>query len=113
MKGFRSIDGVQRLLAAFGGTSPHFRPRCPRFQSLCLPGEITTRFTTGNEEDGLGGSARGCSALPARPGTLAHRPLTEDAVVQASRVLSETNWENMLTDRRKTQAGRQFSHDHW
>ncbi|WP_425578068.1 IS6 family transposase [Streptomyces atrovirens] len=27
MKGFRSVDGTQRFLAAFSGTSPHFRPR--------------------------------------------------------------------------------------
>lgn len=52
-KGFRSIGGAQRFLAAFSGISPHFRPRRHRLSAEQYRHEMTTRFTTRNEVVGL------------------------------------------------------------
>ena len=53
MKGFRSIGGAPRFLAAFSGISPHFRPRRHRLSAEQYRHEMTTRFTTWNEVVGL------------------------------------------------------------
>ncbi|MFE9922738.1 IS6 family transposase [Streptomyces sp. NPDC005774] len=44
MKGFRSVGGAQRFLAAFGGISPHFRPRRHLMTTLDYRAETTVRF---------------------------------------------------------------------
>ncbi|PWI05972.1 IS6 family transposase [Streptomyces sp. NWU339] len=44
MKGFRSIGGAQRFLAAFSGISPHFRPRRHRMTAPGYRTEMTVRF---------------------------------------------------------------------
>ncbi|MEU6889997.1 IS6 family transposase [Streptomyces viridosporus] len=46
MKGFRSVGGAQRFLAAFSGTSPHFRPRRHR---------MTARFVIWDQITGAAG----------------------------------------------------------
>nr|WP_308406971.1 IS6 family transposase [Streptomyces sp. AC555_RSS877] len=46
MKGFRSVGGAQRFLAAFSGISPHFRPRRHRFTAHDYRTEMHHRFTT-------------------------------------------------------------------
>ncbi|WP_443080228.1 IS6 family transposase [Streptomyces sp. P9-A2] len=44
MKGFRSVGGAQRFLAAFSGISPHFRPRRHRMTAPAHRTEMTVRF---------------------------------------------------------------------
>ncbi|WP_326756810.1 IS6 family transposase [Streptomyces hirsutus] len=44
MKGFRSVGGAQRFLAAFSGVSPHFRPRRHPMTATEHRTEMTTRF---------------------------------------------------------------------
>ncbi len=44
MKGFRSAGGAQRFLAAFGGISPHFRPRRHLMTAAGHRAEVTIRF---------------------------------------------------------------------
>ncbi|PWI06990.1 IS6 family transposase [Streptomyces sp. NWU339] len=44
MKGFRSVGGAQRFLAAFHGISPHFRPRRHRMTAPGHRTEMTVRF---------------------------------------------------------------------
>jgi putative transposase len=46
MKGFHSVGGAQRFLAAFSGISPHFRPRRHRFTAYDYRTEMHHRFTT-------------------------------------------------------------------
>ncbi|MDQ1041880.1 IS6 family transposase [Streptomyces sp. V4I2] len=46
MKGFRSVGGAQRFLAAFSGISPHFRPRRHCFTAHDYRTERHHRFTT-------------------------------------------------------------------
>ncbi|MER6409316.1 IS6 family transposase [Streptomyces viridosporus] len=46
MKGFRSVGGAQRFLAAFSGISPHFRPRRHR---------MTARFVIWDQITGAAG----------------------------------------------------------
>ncbi|MFF1352030.1 IS6 family transposase [Streptomyces sp. NPDC058322] len=44
MKGFRSVGGAQRFLAAFSGISPHFRPHRHLMTATEYRTEMTTRF---------------------------------------------------------------------
>ncbi|GAB2451728.1 hypothetical protein GCM10027162_56010 [Streptomyces incanus] len=44
MKGFRSVGGAQRFLAAFSGISPPFRPRRHRMTAPGHRTEMTVRF---------------------------------------------------------------------
>ncbi|CAL9667781.1 IS6 family transposase ISRH1 [Streptomyces sp. enrichment culture] len=44
MKGFRSVGGAQRFLAAFSGISPHFRPRRHLMTATAYRAEMTLRF---------------------------------------------------------------------
>ncbi|MGW2769343.1 IS6 family transposase [Streptomyces sp. NPDC001275] len=44
MKGFRSVAGAQRFLAAFSGISPHFRPRRHLMTAPDYRTEMTVRF---------------------------------------------------------------------
>ncbi|PWI05665.1 IS6 family transposase [Streptomyces sp. NWU339] len=44
MKGFRSVGGAQRFLAAFSGISPHFRPRRHLMTAAGHRAEMTVRF---------------------------------------------------------------------
>ncbi|WP_375137820.1 IS6 family transposase [Streptomyces sp. NWU49] len=44
MKGFRSVGGAQRFLAAFSGISPHFRPRRHLMTAPDHRAEMTVRF---------------------------------------------------------------------
>ncbi|WP_324801579.1 IS6 family transposase [Streptomyces cyaneofuscatus] len=44
MKGFRSVGGAQRFLAAFSGISPHFRPRRHLMTAAHYQAEMTIRF---------------------------------------------------------------------
>ncbi|MFJ5726368.1 IS6 family transposase [Streptomyces sp. NPDC093149] len=45
MKGFRSVGGAQRFLAAFSGISPHFRPRRHLMTATHSRAEMATRFS--------------------------------------------------------------------
>jgi putative transposase len=44
MKGFRSAGGAQRLLSAFSGISPHFRPYRHLMTASDHRAEMTIRF---------------------------------------------------------------------
>ncbi len=44
VKGFRSVGGSQRFLAAFSGISPHFRPRRHLMTAPGHRAETTNRF---------------------------------------------------------------------
>jgi putative transposase len=44
MKGFRSVGGAQRFLAAFTGISPHFRSRRHLMTATAYRAEMTLRF---------------------------------------------------------------------
>ncbi|MGW3661323.1 IS6 family transposase, partial [Streptomyces sp. NPDC005151] len=55
MKGFRSVGGAQRFLAAFSGISPHFRPRRHRMTATEYRTEMTTRFATWDQITGAAG----------------------------------------------------------
>ena len=44
MKGFRSVGGAQRFLAAFSGISPHFQPRRHLMTATAYRAEMTLRF---------------------------------------------------------------------
>ncbi|MCX5505726.1 IS6 family transposase (plasmid) [Streptomyces sp. NBC_00053] len=57
MKGFRSVGGAQRFLAAFSGISPHFRPRRHLMTATEYHTEMTTRFAIWDE-------ITGATALP-------------------------------------------------
>jgi putative transposase len=45
MKGFRSVGGAQRFLAAFSYISPHFRPRRHLLTAPDYRNEMKSRFT--------------------------------------------------------------------
>ncbi|MGW1848796.1 IS6 family transposase, partial [Streptomyces sp. NPDC001966] len=49
MKGFRSVGGAQRFLAAFSGISPHFRPRRHLMTATDHRAEMTVRFAIWEE----------------------------------------------------------------
>ncbi|MEV0696117.1 IS6 family transposase [Streptomyces sp. NPDC050388] len=55
MKGFRSVAGAQRFLAAFSGISPHFRPRRHRMTATEYRTEMTARFAVWNQITGVAG----------------------------------------------------------
>ncbi len=55
MKGFRSVGGAQRFLAAFSGISPHFRPRRHRMTAAHYRTEMTTRFAIWDQVTGVVG----------------------------------------------------------
>ncbi|MFD8080025.1 IS6 family transposase [Streptomyces sp. NPDC059718] len=55
MKGFRSVGGAQRFLAAFDGISPHFRPRCHLMTSTEHRTEMIIRFTIWDQITGVAG----------------------------------------------------------
>ncbi|WP_406384948.1 IS6 family transposase [Streptomyces sp. NBC_01618] len=57
MKGFRSVGGAQRFLAAFSGISPHFRPRRHLMTATEYRTEMTTRFAIWDQ-------ITGATALP-------------------------------------------------
>ncbi|WUO13665.1 IS6 family transposase [Streptomyces sp. NBC_00289] len=58
MKGFRSVGGAQRFLAAFSGISPHFRPGRHNHTAPDHRLEMTVRFAIWNQ-------ITGAAALPA------------------------------------------------
>ncbi|MET8331177.1 IS6 family transposase [Streptomyces sp. NPDC005181] len=53
MKGFRSVGGAQRFLAAFSGISPHFRPGRHHRTAPDHRLEMTVRFTIWNQITGV------------------------------------------------------------
>ncbi|MFI9366949.1 IS6 family transposase [Kitasatospora sp. NPDC053057] len=55
MKGFRSVGGAQRFLAAFSGISPHFRPRRHLLTATEHRTEMITRFTIWDHITGTAG----------------------------------------------------------
>ncbi|WP_405721009.1 IS6 family transposase [Streptomyces sp. NBC_00046] len=55
MKGFRSVGGAQRFLAAFSGISPHFRPRHHLMTATHYRAEMTTRFAIWDQITGVAG----------------------------------------------------------
>ena len=55
MKGFRSVGGAQRFLAAFSGISPHFRPRRHLMTATEYRAEMTTRFAIWDQVTGVAG----------------------------------------------------------
>ncbi|GAB3171385.1 IS6 family transposase [Streptomyces incanus] len=55
MKGFRSVGGAQRFLAAFSGISPHFRPRRHLMTAGEYRAEMTTRFAIRDQATGVAG----------------------------------------------------------
>ncbi|GAB2771426.1 IS6 family transposase [Streptomyces chlorus] len=55
MKGFRSVGGAQRFLAAFSGISPHFRPRRHLLTATHYRAEMTIRFTIRDQITGAAG----------------------------------------------------------
>jgi putative transposase len=55
MKGFRSVGGAQRFLAAFSGISPHFRPRRHLLTAPEHRLEMTIRFTVWDHITGTTG----------------------------------------------------------
>ncbi|MGY3676705.1 transposase-like protein [Streptomyces sp. TE33382] len=57
MKGFRTVGGAQRFLAAFSGISPHFRPRRHLMTAVHYRAEMTIRFTIWDQ-------VTGATALP-------------------------------------------------
>jgi putative transposase len=52
MKGFRSVGGAQRFLAAFSGISPHFRPHRHLMTAHHYRAETTVRFTIWDQVTG-------------------------------------------------------------
>ncbi|MGY3206224.1 hypothetical protein ACVW19_006739 [Streptomyces sp. TE5632] len=58
MEGFRSVGGAQRFLAAFGGISPHFRPRRHLLTAPEYRTEMAARFAIRDQ-------ITGASTLPA------------------------------------------------
>ncbi|WP_093803044.1 IS6 family transposase [Streptomyces sp. Wb2n-11] len=55
MKGFRSVGGTQRFLAAFSGISPHFRPRPHLITASDYRAEMTVRFAIWDQITGVTG----------------------------------------------------------
>ncbi|WP_406724007.1 IS6 family transposase [Streptomyces sp. GD-15H] len=55
MKGFRSVGGAQRFLSAFGGISPHFRPRRHLMAAPDYRAEMTLRFAIWDQVTGTAG----------------------------------------------------------
>ncbi|GAB2451860.1 IS6 family transposase [Streptomyces incanus] len=55
MKGFRSVGGAQRFLAAFSGIPPHFRPRRHLMTATHYRAEMTVRFTIWDQVTGVAG----------------------------------------------------------
>jgi len=55
MKGFRSVGGTQRFLAAFSGISPHFRPRRHLMTASDYRAEMTVRFAIWEQITGAAG----------------------------------------------------------
>ncbi|MFC5227468.1 IS6 family transposase [Streptomyces fimbriatus] len=55
MKGFRSVGGTQRFLAAFSGISPHLRPRRHRMTASGYRAELTVRFAVWDQITGAAG----------------------------------------------------------
>jgi putative transposase len=53
MKRFTSAGHAQRFLSAFSGISPHFRPRRHRLTAQEYRREMTVRFATWNEVNGM------------------------------------------------------------
>ncbi|GAB2463852.1 hypothetical protein GCM10027162_68120 [Streptomyces incanus] len=58
MKGFRSVVGARRFLAAFSGISPHSRPRRHLLTASNYRAEMTVRFAVWDQ-------ITGATALPA------------------------------------------------
>ncbi|MEZ3182988.1 IS6 family transposase [Streptomyces pimonensis] len=58
MKGFRSAGETQRFLAAFNGTSPHFRPRRHLMTAPGHHAETTIRFVIRNQITASGRPAK-------------------------------------------------------
>jgi putative transposase len=52
MKGFRSVGGAQRFLAAFSGISPHFRPHHHLMTASDHRAETTVRFAVRDQITG-------------------------------------------------------------
>ncbi|MER6114087.1 IS6 family transposase [Streptomyces hirsutus] len=52
MKGFRNVGGAQRLLSAFSGISPHFRPRRHLMTAPDHRAEMTIRFAIWDQATG-------------------------------------------------------------
>lgn len=57
MKGFRSVGGAQRFLAAFSGVSPHFRP-CRHL--LTAPNYHAEMITASRSWDQITGTSPAC-----------------------------------------------------
>lgn len=55
MRGFRSVGGAQRFLAAFSGISPHFRPRRHLMTATAYRVEMTLRFAIWEQVTGAAG----------------------------------------------------------
>ncbi|MER6113993.1 IS6 family transposase [Streptomyces hirsutus] len=55
LKGFRSVGGAQRFLAAFSGISPHFRPRRHLMTAPDHRAEMTVRFAIWEQITGTAG----------------------------------------------------------
>ncbi|MCP3770111.1 IS6 family transposase [Streptomyces sp. MAR25Y5] len=55
MKGFRSVGGAQRFLAAFSGISPHFRARRHLMTASDHRAEMTVRFAIWDQITGAAG----------------------------------------------------------
>jgi putative transposase len=55
MKGFRSVGGAQRFLAAFSGISPHFRPRRHLMAAPTYRTEMIIRFAIWDQITGATG----------------------------------------------------------
>ncbi|WP_237409347.1 IS6 family transposase [Streptomyces sp. M2CJ-2] len=55
MKGFRSVGGAQRFLAAFSGISPHFRPHRHLMTATEYRAEMITRFAIWDQVTGVAG----------------------------------------------------------
>ncbi|MCP3770703.1 IS6 family transposase [Streptomyces sp. MAR25Y5] len=54
-KGFRSVGGAQQFLAAFSGTSPHFRPHRHLMTATGHRSEMTVRFAVRGQSTGAAG----------------------------------------------------------
>ncbi|MFF3897300.1 IS6 family transposase [Streptomyces sp. NPDC001812] len=55
MKGFRSVGGARRFLAAFSGISPHVRPRRHLLTAFHYRAEMTLRFVIWDQITGAAG----------------------------------------------------------
>ncbi|PWI05628.1 IS6 family transposase, partial [Streptomyces sp. NWU339] len=55
MKGFRSVGGAQRFLAAFRGISSHFRPRRHLLAAPNYRAEMILRFVIWDQITGVAG----------------------------------------------------------